>query len=83
MPALASGGWLIEHALAVGTAILLALGYRAFATRMIALVGVLFGHDSLLLVFSIRPGTNGLLKQKTRWKVSPAGLWLRWRHCRV
>jgi TctA family transporter len=49
MPAPAGNGQVIdEHASAVGTAILAALLDRAVATRMLAFVGVLFGHKSLL-----------------------------------
>ena len=44
MPALAGAGWLIEHALAVPTAILAALCHWAFAAEMCALLGFLFSH---------------------------------------
>jgi hypothetical protein len=45
MPAPADAGWLIEHALAVETAIFAALCRRAIASRMCALLSLLFGHD--------------------------------------
>jgi hypothetical protein len=44
MPAVAGAGWLIEHALAIPTAIFAALRYNARATRMGALLGFLLGH---------------------------------------
>ena len=49
MPALAGIGRVTDaHALAVETAILVAILDRTVASRMLALVGFLFGHDCLL-----------------------------------
>ena len=60
MPALAGNGQVIDaHALAVGTAILAAIWHRAVATRMLAFIGVLFGHEASLPPFTTARSRNG------------------------
>jgi hypothetical protein len=57
---------------------------------MCTFVGFLFGHNSLLLVFTIKLARMVGLKQETRWMVGPAGLgspvaasWPQWLHHEV
>jgi len=81
MPAVARNGRAVSGAFAIRSTIFAARCCWAIAPRMCALVGFLFGHDYLQLVFSItaRPRwRDQLAKRKNLLIVNPAGLRLQW-----